>query len=568
MRVSTTLIYQQGLQNILRKQADLLQVQGQLSSGKKIIKPSDDPSGASRVLDINEAIAQITQYSENSDYATQRLNLEESTLNSVNTVLQRVRELSIQAANTGVNDLQSQRAIASEVNERLEELFDYANTKDENGDYIFSGFQSKTQAFTTDGVGNYSYNGDEGQLSLQIGSSRQVATSDSGAEVFQLIRNGNGQFSVDANSTNGGSAKISTGSVVSPGVFQAQDFSIVFDEVTPLTDPSTFTYSVFNNTTGSTTPVTGPTAYNEGNVIAFNGVEVEISGTPVDRDIFTVNASRNQDIFTSLNDLVSSLQTPGTGNVRGVIGGDFVNNGFDNVNVAGDSVIFDITFDGGTIPVTVAVAQGDTNNTIAGTLLTSLGAFAGAGSLAAATTNTDGSVTIANSTTGKDITFRQVGDSIEFITRGGTSTNLNSVQIDNIADAASDAILSISGGGNSFTSQTTLDASVTADSANFLAGVPQRTQLSQQIDNALNNIDRAMDSVINVQTKIGGRINSIDSQIADNDSKKLSLQSVRSDIEDLDFAEAISNFTFQTTALQAAQQTFVRIQGLSLFELI
>ncbi|VAW54287.1 Flagellar hook-associated protein FlgL, partial [hydrothermal vent metagenome] len=100
MRVSTTLIQQQGLQNILRKQADLLRVQTELSSGKKITKPSDDPSGASRVLDINNAIAQITQYGENASFATQRLNLEESTLSSANLVLQRVRELSIQAANT------------------------------------------------------------------------------------------------------------------------------------------------------------------------------------------------------------------------------------------------------------------------------------------------------------------------------------------------------------------------------------------------------------------------------------------------------------------------------------
>ncbi len=70
------------------------------------------------------------------------------------------------------------------------------------------------------------------------------------------------------------------------------------------------------------------------------------------------------------------------------------------------------------------------------------------------------------------------------------------------------------------------------------------------------------------KTKIGGRINSIESQTTDNDAKEFFLTSIRSDIEDLDFAEAISNFTFQTTALQVAQQTFVRVQGLNLFDLI
>ncbi len=561
MRVSTNLIQQQGVRSILEKQAQLLESQNELSSGKKINKPSDDPSGASRITGLNEALSQIKQFDENANYAQQRLNLEESTINSSTNVLQRVRELAIQAGNVGINDLQSESIIASEIKERLNELFDYANTRDESGNYVFSGYQSKTQAFTTDGVGNYFFNGDEGQLAVQIGSSRQVLANNSGSEIFQQIRTGNGDFSVDANSTNGGTARISTGSVVDPSAYQANDFSIVFDEVVPATDPVTLTYSVFNNTTGSATPVAGPTAYNDGNVIAFNGIEVEISGDPVDGDIFTVNASRNQDIFTSLSDLVSSLQTPGTGDVRGVIGGDFINNGFDNV--AGDTVSFDINFDGITLsPISVAVGVGDSNTTIAQSMVDAIGLAAGVAA------NTDGSYTVPGTTAGVDVTFRRVGDNVEFLTSGGSSTNLNRLQISNLADGASDAVLDISGSGNSISTQTTLDAAVPGDSANYLSGTPHRAQLSQQIDNALNNIDRAMDNMIKVQTSIGGRVNSIDSQRDDNESKTVSLQSVRSEIEDLDIAEAITNITFQTTALQVSQQTFVRIQGLSLFDLI
>ncbi|VAW73254.1 hypothetical protein MNBD_GAMMA10-2885 [hydrothermal vent metagenome] len=561
MRVSTALIQQRGVQSILDKQEQLLRTQNQLSEGKRILAPSDDPGGTSRIIDLNEALSQVTQFDENAGFATQRLNLEEDTLNSSINILQRVRELSIQAANTGVNDLQSERAIASEINERLGELFDNANTRDENGDYVFSGFQTKTQAFTTDGVGNYFYNGDEGQLSLQIGPNRQVASSDSGAEVFQLIRTGNGDFAVDANSTNGGTARISTGSVVSPAVYQAQDFSIVFDEVTPATVPVSLTYSIFNNTTGVAAPVAGPTAYSDGGVIAFNGVEVQISGDPVDGDIFSVQASRNQDVFTTLNNLVNSLQTPGTGDVRGIIGGDFTANGFD----AGDTITFDINFDGTPVNgILVAVVGGDTNTIIAQKTLDAIGLAAGVG------VNLDGSYTVAGATPGVDVTFRLVGANVEFITRGGTTANLNSLQVNNFIDTTStDAVLDVSGSGNSVITQTTLDGSVVGgDTATFLAGSPPRAQLSQQIDNAINNIDRAMDRIISIQTRIGGRLNSVDSQIEDNEVKTLQLQTIRSEIEDLDFAEAISNLTFQTTALQVAQQTFVRIQSLNLFDLI
>jgi len=192
----------QGVDSILRQQADLLRAQEEVSTGKKILRPSDDPSAVSRLIDLEEALSQIDQFDENIDYATQSLNMEETSLESSLLVLQRVRELSIQAASTGSNNLQSQQAIASEIKEKLNELFDYANTRDENGDYIFSGFQSKTQAFTTDGAGNYSFNGDQGQLGVRIGSSREVVVGDSGADIFQLVRTGNGDFCVDAVRTN------------------------------------------------------------------------------------------------------------------------------------------------------------------------------------------------------------------------------------------------------------------------------------------------------------------------------------------------------------------------------
>ena len=646
MRVSTSLIHMQGVQNILNQQAKLVRAQDELSRGEKILKPSDDPSGASRIIDLNEAISQIEQFDENANYATQRLNIEETTLTSVNNLLQRVRELAIQAGNTGTYDLESEQAIASEMREKLEELIDYANTKDENGDYIFSGFQSRVLPFTTDGVGNYFYNGDEGQLAIQIGANRQVMANDSGAEVFQLIRSGNGDFTVDANSTNGGTGRISTGSVVTPSLYQAHDFSIVMEQVFPinadttgnvgtatvtastitnnlhpdlgravqlffdpanppgtfdvidydtgtvlqndvayvagmtvsqngwqvtlngvpqpgddinisvLTDPPQFEYDVIDETTGAT--VLANQAYVDGGVIAFNGLEVEITGQPVDGDVFTVEASRHQDVFTTLSNLINSLETPNTNEVRGVFGGDYINNGFG----AGETITFDLNFDGQVINFSVTPPT-PTNDEVATQMMATIAGQAGI------IANLDGTYTLPGTTAGASVTFRRVGDNIEFITQGGTDSNANSVVINNIADAATgDAVLTIGASGNSVTTQTTLDAAVAGDSASYLIGSPPRSFLNQQIDNALNNIDQVMSNIINVQTSIGGRLNSIESQGADNEDKKLYLQGVRSELKDLDFAEAISNMTFQTTALQIAQQTFARIQNLNLFNFL
>lgn len=548
MRVSTALIQQRGVQSILEKQAELLKVQDQLSSGKRLTAPSDDPSAASRIIDLNEALNQIEQYGENANYATQRLNLEEATLTASTNVLQRVRELAIQAANTGTNDLQSEQAIASEIKERLKELFDYANTKDENGDYIFSGFQSRTQAFTTDGAGNYFYNGDEGQLALQIGSSRQVVASDSGAEVFQMIRQGNGDFAVDAQRTNAGTGRISTGSVVDRTAFLSNDYTIRF------IDDSN--YEVINNTQGATV-APSPRTYTDGGVINFDGIAVEISGQPVAGDEFSVNASRYQDVFTTLYNLARELETPGTGDLVGSFGGDYLTNNF----ASGDAIGFDLAFDG--VNLSIAATAGATDAATATSIVNGLVA-------AGVVDNGDGTYTLNGTTPGLSVSFQinATTGAIEFRTRGGNGEISSNLNISNLSDTGNDGVLLLGNAGNTVASTPSITSAIVGDSGFFAAGGPSSSFLSQQIDNALNNIDRAMDKIINVQTQIGGRINSIDSQKDDNESKSVYLQTVRSEIEDLDFAEAISRMTFQTTALQVSQQTFVKIQGLNLFQLI
>jgi len=548
MRVSTALIQQRGVQSILEKQAELLKVQDQLSSGKRLTAPSDDPSAASRIIDLNEALNQIEQYGENANYATQRLNLEEATLTASTNVLQRVRELAIQAANTGTNDLQSEQAIASEIKERLKELFDYANTKDENGDYIFSGFQSRAQAFTTDGAGNYFYNGDEGQLALQIGSSRQVVASDSGAEVFQMIRQGNGDFAVDAQRTNAGTGRISTGSVVDRTAFLSNDYTIRF------IDDSN--YEVINNTQGATV-APSPRTYTDGGVINFDGIAVEISGQPVAGDEFSVNASRYQDVFTTLYNLARELETPGTGDLVGSFGGDYLTNNF----ASGDAIGFDLAFDG--VNLSIAATAGATDAATATSIVNGLVA-------AGVVDNGDGTYTLNGTTPGLSVSFQinATTGAIEFRTRGGNGEISSNLNISNLSDTGNDGVLLLGNAGNTVASTPSITSAIVGDSGFFAAGGPSSSFLSQQIDNALNNIDRAMDKIINVQTQIGGRINSIDSQKDDNESKSVYLQTVRSEIEDLDFAEAISRMTFQTTALQVSQQTFVKIQGLNLFQLI
>jgi len=542
---------------MLDKQAELMRLQNQVSSGKRILAPSDDPSGVSRLMGISEAQNQIKQYDENINYATQRLGLEESKIDSSLLVLQRVRELAIQAANTGTYDSRSQQAIASEIKEKLQELFDYANTRDENGDYIFAGFQSKTPAFSTDGAGNYIFNGDQGQQSIQIGSDRQVVASDSGAEIFQLVRTGNGDFAVDARRTNAGTGIISTGSVANRADFLQNDYRIRFIDAD--------NYEIIDDTNGGTVVGATPRPYAAGGVIDFNGIQLDISGEPAAGDEFTVRASRYQDVFATLSELAREMDAPGSGDIIGNFGGNYLANGFD----VGDTVSFDLQFDGRSVSVSYLVGGADTNVDIGNAFLSGANGLVNDPNV---TDNGDGTYTLAGTTPGLSATFsiNATTGAIEFSSRGGNGEINSNLTLNNLADddastAGNDATLLLNSSGNTAASPATITV---GDSGRFAPGESPPSFLSQKIANALENIDRAMDGMLNVQAKIGGRFNSIESQQADNEAVTVKLEEVRSEIEDLDLAEAISKLTFQTTALQASQQTFVRVQGLSLFEFI
>ena len=191
MRLSSAQIYQQSVSAMLNKQAELAKTQLQLATGKRVLAPSDDPAAATRVIDLNYAIETTTQYQRNSDYAETRLSTEESVLADVGDVLQRVRELSVRANNDTLS-AGDRQAIADEVRTNLEAVFQLANNQDASGEYLFAGYKTDTVPFTNDGSGNYTYQGDQGVRSLQVGVNRQVAVGDAGNDVFMKVDDGAG----------------------------------------------------------------------------------------------------------------------------------------------------------------------------------------------------------------------------------------------------------------------------------------------------------------------------------------------------------------------------------------
>lgn len=186
MRISTSWNQQVGLNAMLNQQAKTSQTQEQLSSGLKNILPSDDPIAASKVLEFKNEIEQLTQYKRNIDTARERNRLEESALSSTQDALLRAKDLSIQASN-GIMTANDRNSIKLEIDQILGQVAGLANTKNANGEYIFSGYLSKTKPFEKDALGSYQYNGTEDQRKIQVSEERRVADGDTGFDVFENV---------------------------------------------------------------------------------------------------------------------------------------------------------------------------------------------------------------------------------------------------------------------------------------------------------------------------------------------------------------------------------------------
>ena len=299
MRISSIEQFQQGIDSILNQQAKLNQTQLQLATGKKILKPSDDPAVATQLLNLSSLKANNLQYDRNINTAQNELELQESVLASSGNVLQRVRELVIQA-NNATQGLQSRAAIADEISNLADELLQLANTKSPSGDYIFAGYNSRTPAFAKSGAG-YVYQGDQGQRLLQVSEDTQLAVRDNGADVFQGMSTGDGRFLLETPASNTGNGMVKMSSTIDA---ISDDYTLVFTQANA-NDP--ITYSV----AGAASGVVAAGTYRSGEAFSFNGISIEIEGAPTNGDSYQINRSVRQDVFQSVQSVADALLAGG-----------------------------------------------------------------------------------------------------------------------------------------------------------------------------------------------------------------------------------------------------------------
>ena len=297
MRVSSKAIQMQFLAALQQQQAQVARLQQQVGSGKRINTAADDPVGAAQATLFQQGLDRLETYAVNADTAERRLRLSESNLNEATNVLTRARELAVQAGGAASLTPEARDAIANEVRELLTSMVDIANAQDGEGRYLYAGNRVQTRPFEEAG-GIVVYAGDQGTRSQRISDDRLIQENDSGADIFSAIRNGNGTYAVGANAANTGTMNFTSASVVDPAAWVPGTYTIRFTSDT--------TYDIVD---GGGTPVNTNVSYTPGSVIAFNGAIIDFEGEPLSGDEFTVRSSRNQDVFTTLGNFATTLES-------------------------------------------------------------------------------------------------------------------------------------------------------------------------------------------------------------------------------------------------------------------
>ena len=295
MTISTLTFQTNALAEMEALQTALTQTQAELSTGSKLPNAAANPAATEQVNQLNMTLAASQQYVSNGTAASANLQLEQNALTSATNTLQSARDLAVEANNSALS-LADRQDIATQLQQLQQALLGAANSTDPAGNYLFAGTASGTQPFAQTG-GSVSYQGDSQVNQVQIAPDQSISAGDAGNAVFMNIPAGNGTFTTAAAAANTGSGSIGAGSVTSAAAWIPDTYTIAFSSPTQ--------YQVTNS--GGTVVASG--TYSGGSAIAFNGIQVTVSGAPAAGDQFTVAPAGKASVFSTIANLIATLNS-------------------------------------------------------------------------------------------------------------------------------------------------------------------------------------------------------------------------------------------------------------------
>lgn len=297
MRISTAGFYQQGLSALMKRESDVARTQQQLTTGRKLTRAADDPSGAAQAQRIDHAVGQLDQYAKSAGLLQGRLQAQEAALSDAGDALNRARDLAVQA-NNGTMSAEDRKIIAAEIRHLRAGLVDVANRQDGNGRSLFAGQRDGVTPFA-DTAGTVTYHGDDGQNAVDVEPDMALADTDPGSAVFMRARTGDGTLRGTATASNTGSGVLQLASVTDPSAWNERTLTVSF------TSPTTWQMLDGGTVVGSGT-------YAEGDTLQAGGVQMRLTGAPASGDTFTLEPAPRQDVFATLQTLADALEAPAT----------------------------------------------------------------------------------------------------------------------------------------------------------------------------------------------------------------------------------------------------------------
>jgi flagellar hook-associated protein 3 FlgL len=237
MRISTTQFYETSASNYSRTYANVTKTGEEVSSQIKLNTAGDDPVGAARVLALQQQNSMLLQYKSNIDNINTGVVNTETALTAITSAIQRAQELVLSASN-GTNTDLNRQASASELKQLQEQILGLMNSKDSQGNYLFSGSKSSTPPYAVNPDGTYSYQGDQTRNMLNIGSGISMASNTTGWDAFeQAINTTRTSATLTSPATDDGVLTLSGGSVSNSSAYDTkflsgQPYSITFQSST------------------------------------------------------------------------------------------------------------------------------------------------------------------------------------------------------------------------------------------------------------------------------------------------------------------------------------------------
>ena len=296
-RIGTANMYDSTISNLGSRQSSLVELMEKTTAGKRVLRASDDPVAAAQA---ERARTRITR-SENEQrvLGAQRdvIAQGESELGKAHGALQDFRDLLVQAGN-GSYDQVARDALVKQMESLRDQILGYANAKDSNGLPIFRGLGSSDTPLQSVPPGAQS-SLNPGQ---NTGSDNGLPISLDGHAAWLNVPTGNGVFEVGSGVSNSGKAWADTGSITDPSKVTGDSYTLVFSK-----DPASGAVSyVINSSAGTSTP---SATYKAGEAITINGQQIVIKGEPANGDSFTMAPSKRTDIFTVLDQAISTVKS-------------------------------------------------------------------------------------------------------------------------------------------------------------------------------------------------------------------------------------------------------------------